>query len=224
MTQRRVTATNQLATVIDVLQLGKKTGILTVERGEGATFEEGTMTFVNGQVVEATIGPYVGRDAATKLFSWQACRFLFIPMPPPAPSVHPDISMHPTSPTLPTLPAMPALPAPRDISTLSTPQTLPDLQAVEKSTTGPLYQIPRPDPIAPGDLSLRPMNVAYAKGSMSEILRTLDEQGLSRTHRRLFLLIDGRRSIKDLAALIRRAPGETLAMLADLEQAGLIQL
>src|SRR6266849_2908148 len=98
MTQRRVTATNQIATVIDVLQLGKKTGILTVERGEGETFEEGTMTFGQGQGVQAAIGPYIGRDAATKLFSWQACRFLFVPMLPehlsrgmlPTPHTQPD--------------------------------------------------------------------------------------------------------------------------------------
>src|SRR5579883_449231 len=108
MTQRRVTATNQLATVIDVLQLGKKTGILTVERGEGATFEEGTMTFVNGQVVEAAIGAYVGREAASKLFSWQACRFLFIPMSSPTQPTHPGMNMPSGPSTLPTLPAVSA--------------------------------------------------------------------------------------------------------------------
>jgi hypothetical protein len=196
MTQRRVTATNQLATVIDVLQLGKKTGILTVERGEGATFEEGTMTFVNGQVIQATLGPYVGRDAATKLFSWQACRFMFVP----------------------------TLPEQLDISTLPTPQTQPEVKAVTRSgTTGPLYRLQQPDPTTYGDLSLRPAIAAYSKESMDAVLRILDQRGLSRTHRRLFLLIDGRRSMKDLAMLIGRTPGETAVMLADLERAGLIQ-
>jgi len=197
MTQRRVTATNQLATVIDVLQLGKKTGILTVERGEGATFEEGTMTFVNGQVVEATLGPYVGRDAATKLFSWQACRFMFVP----------------------------TLPGQLSSGMLPTPQTQPEVKAVTKpGATGPLYRFQQPDPTTHGDLSLRPAIAAYSKESMDAVMRILDQQGLSRTHRRLFLLIDGRRSIKDLATLIGRTPGETATMLADLERAGLIQL
>ena len=197
MTQRRVTATNQLATVIDVLQLGKKTGILTVERGEGATFEEGIMTFVDGQVIQATIGPYVGRDAATKLFSWQACRFMFVP----------------------------TLPTQLDISALPTPQTQPEVKAVTKpGTTRPLYRLEQPDPTTHGDLSLRPTIAVYSKESMNAVLRILDQHRLSRTHRRLFLLIDGRRSIKELATLIGRTPGETAVMLADLEQAGLIQL
>jgi hypothetical protein len=59
---------------------------------------------------------------------------------------------------------------------------------------------------------------------MNDVLRILDQQGLSRTHRRLFLLINGQRSIKDLAALIGRTLGETATMLADLERASLIQL
>lgn len=196
MTQRRVTATNQLATVIDVLQLGKKTGILTVERGEGTTYEEGTMTFVSGQVIQATLGPYVGRDAATKLFSWQACRFMFVP----------------------------TLPEQLSSGMLPTPQTQPEVKAVTRpGTTRPLYRLEQPDPTTHGDLSLRPAIAAYSKESMNAVLRILDQQRLSRTHRRLFLLIDGRRSIKELATLIGRTPGETATMLADLERAGLIQ-
>lgn len=230
MTQRRVTATNQLATVIDVLQLGKKTGTLTVERGEGATFEEGTMTFVSGQVIQATLGPYIGREAATRLFSWQACRFMFVPGQPAPPDIstlptpripstppaHPDIS------TLPTPRMSPAPPTHPD--TLPTPQTLPDLKAIQRGTTGPLYRYQKSDPTTYGDLSLRPAIAAYSKESMDAVLHILDQNGLSRTHRRLFLLIDGRRSIKDLAMLLRRTPGETAVMLADLERAGLIQL
>jgi hypothetical protein len=204
MTQRRVTATNQLATVIDVLQLGKKTGILTVERGEGATFEEGTMTFVSGQVIQATLGRYVGRDAATKLFSWQACRFMFVP-------------------TLPEQLSSGMLPTPQTNATLPIPQTQPEVKAIKPGTTGPLYRTQQPDPSTHGDLSLRPAIAAYSKESMDAVLRTLDQRGLSRTHRRLFLLIDGRRSMKDLAMLIGRTPGETATMLADLERAGLIQ-
>lgn len=47
--------------------------------------------------------------------------------------------------------------------------------------------------------------------------------GLSRAHRQLFLLIDGRRSAQELTRLIGRHPQEVLAILADLENAGLIR-
>jgi hypothetical protein len=132
--------------------------------------------------------------------------------------------MHSNPPTLPTLPVMPALLVRSDISKQPTPHTQPDIPAIKKGVTGPLYRLPQPDPTTPGDLSLRPIIATHATGSMNDVLRILDQQGLSRTHRRLFLLINGQRSIKDLAALIGRTLGETATMLADLERASLIQL
>src|SRR5579871_4578280 len=82
--ERQAITTNQLSTVISALQLGKKTGILTIERGEGATIEEGTILFVQGQAVQAAIGPYIGTGShiGTMLSSWQACRFSFDPSSP----------------------------------------------------------------------------------------------------------------------------------------------
>lgn len=119
---------------------------------------------------------------------------------------------------------VPALPEQLSGSMFSTPQTQPEVKAVTKpSTTRPLYRFQQPDPSTHGDLSLRPAIAAYSKESTDAVMRILDQQGLSRTHRRLFLLIDGRRSIKELATLISRTAGETATMLADLERAGLIQ-
>jgi len=46
--------------------------------------------------------------------------------------------------------------------------------------------------------------------------------GLSRAHRRLFLLIDGKRSIDELAPLIGRTPDEVSELLRDLEHASVI--
>src|SRR6266581_6831231 len=169
MTQRRVTATNQPSTVIDVLQLGKKTGILTVERGEGESYEEGRMAFVHGQVVQAVINPYVGRDAATKLFSWQACRFSFVPMLPEQ-AVQ---GMYPAQ------------------------HTQTEVKVVIENTQEPLYKVQQADAASQDNLSDQPSVTAYFKESMDETLHTMGQRGLSRTHRRLFLLIDGRRTIRE---------------------------
>src|SRR5712692_11246780 len=75
------TITNSLANVIQVIQLGRQSGILTVERGEGMTFEEGAITFVNGQAVDALADPVSGQDALRWLGSWGTCRYEFIPTP-----------------------------------------------------------------------------------------------------------------------------------------------
>ena len=187
MTQQRGTATSQLSTVITTIQVGRKTGILTIERGEGEAFEEGTITFAHGQVVQAVIGSYTGRDAATKLFSWQACRFSFNSLLPEDSALAAHLVPHP--------------------------------QTEAKALNGN-HQM---HSAAQGNMSHQP-SIAVPQESIEDVLRTLDRQGFSRIHRRLFLLIDGRRSINELAALIRRTQNETASLLADLWRAGLIRL
>jgi Domain of unknown function (DUF4388) len=46
---------------------------------------------------------------------------------------------------------------------------------------------------------------------------------IPRTHRRLLLLVNGQRSLGELARLLGRTPDETQNLLADLERAGFIQ-
>src|SRR5437660_6273370 len=78
MSQRRGTTTDRLSNVIEVIQLGRRTGFLTVERGEGPGREEGELTFVHGQVTYARGGQFVGQRALEWLHSWGACRFTFV--------------------------------------------------------------------------------------------------------------------------------------------------
>jgi hypothetical protein len=63
-----------------------------------------------------------------------------------------------------------------------------------------------------------PYRSQYVRGGLPDFQRL----GLSRIHRQLFLLIDGKRSTQELSFLLRRHPQEALALLADLESAGLI--
>jgi hypothetical protein len=193
--ERRVMTTNQLSTVITALQLGRKTGLLTIERGEGATFEEGIITFRQGQAVQARIGPYVGSNVAAMLTSWQACRFLFVPLSA-------DDSKQTTS-------------------------LLPPAQAETGAVTEHTHTLSHDNSQTPGtaedEMNYCPSMVLH-HASLDAVLHLLDRKGFSRLHRRLFLLIDGQRSVKDLAALIGRTPDETRSLLSSLWQADLIQL
>ncbi len=192
MTEPRATATNQFSTVIDALQLGKKTGILTVERGEGETLERGVIAFANGDVVNATLGSYQGKEAVTRLFSWQACRFSFASFS--SPQITGDQEK----------PGEPAQPACTGIGDKRFPSKV-DLTHAE----------------AHDSLSRRPFPAADA---LDTVLAILDRQGFTRAHRRLFLLIDGKRSIAELATLVGRPSDEIIALLVDLERAGFIRL
>ena len=75
MQPQRHTMTDRLADVIHIIHIGSKSGVLTVERGERETVEEGSITFVNGRIVEASVGMYTGLAAFNYLITWQTCRF-----------------------------------------------------------------------------------------------------------------------------------------------------
>jgi hypothetical protein len=197
MKQRDMTTTNHVSTVIDVLQLGKKTGHLLVEREADGTHEEGTLVFMHGQVVQASIGIYKGKDAMTRLLAWQACRFAFTPTSadriqeqPPLLEIHPN----------------------RKKSIENSHKLFyGDVKSLANSSN------------TEDQLNLRPLLNVY-KEALDEIFPSLEQNGFSRLHRRLFLLIDGRRSLRDLAMLLGRTPNETIALLTELEEAGFIKL
>lgn len=72
--------TKQLTDVIQVLQMAHKTGLLLVNRdGPGKTIEQGSISFQNGQVVDASFGPYRGPEAFQRLQGWRSCYFVFQP-------------------------------------------------------------------------------------------------------------------------------------------------
>jgi hypothetical protein len=65
--------------------------------------------------------------------------------------------------------------------------------------------------------------VPYPTLSGTEALRHIDTMGLSRSHRRLFLLVDGHRSMEELMQLVRKNPRELQDILRDLERIGVIR-
>ncbi len=78
MSQQRETATDRLVSIIQVIQLGRKTGLLTARRGDGITQEEGTITFIKGQITQTTVGRRKGSEALNWLTTWGNCRFTFV--------------------------------------------------------------------------------------------------------------------------------------------------
>jgi hypothetical protein len=96
MQPQRQTMTDRLADVIHIIQFGSKSGVLTVERGNGSTKEEGYITFVMGRVIEAQVGRYSGPTAFNYLATWQTCLFALVAGAPrpqlPAPKTSPQTS------------------------------------------------------------------------------------------------------------------------------------
>jgi hypothetical protein len=88
MAKPKVTATDRLSNVMDVVELGRRTGLLLVERNAGPILEEGEVYFVSGSPIYAALGYLRGRDALSALAQWGECRFSFDPLSPqPIPNV-----------------------------------------------------------------------------------------------------------------------------------------
>ena len=220
MTQEDTT-TDRLVSIIQLIQLGKRTGVMVVKRGEGRTLEEGMIAFVNGQFTQAQIGRYSGSDAMNRLSAWGTCRFNFTPSDTSeedtllAPKSFKEVRSHIGDQRV-----------TGDLSDSGDQRVTGDLsdsgeQSAQRlrHSTGPVTPLPR------GDLNylshlLSP--IPYRRVDIDTALHVLNRKKLTRAHHRLLLLIDGKRSIKDLVRLMGRNEKEVQLLLIGLEQAIII--
>ena len=56
MSQQKEMMTDRLVSVISSIQRERRSGVLTVKRGQGIFLEEGTIVFANGQISQASVG------------------------------------------------------------------------------------------------------------------------------------------------------------------------
>lgn len=207
MSQNRETATDRLVSIIQLIQLGRRTGILTARRGEGAAREEGSITFSKGQVTRASVGRRTGADALNVLTTWGNCRFIFLS------SEEAD-----TGPFLQISP-----PPERTSNTGPIPRQLPPSPAPGR-VTGPLasnngFSKAQQN----GHTSAIPL-APYRIRPLTTSLHTIENLGLSRYHKRLLILIDGQRSVAELARLMGKSEREIVQLLQDLERTSTIQV
>lgn len=206
MSQIRETATDRLVSIIQLIQLGRRTGILTARRGDGMTLEEGSISFSKGQVTRASIGRHTGAEALNVLTAWGNCRFLFL-----------------SSDETDTGPFLPLTPPPeRTSNTGPIPRQLPPSPDPARST-GPIG--------ASGTVRERYNGYASATSQapyhirpLDTTLRMIENLHLSRAHRQLLLLIDGHRTVAELARLMSKSEQDITNLLQDLEQMSAIHV
>jgi len=197
MPPQRGTETSRLANVIEVIQLGRKTGVLTVERSTDSSPEMGEITFDNGHIIQARSNRGTqGQQALLWLRSWHACRFTFIPAP------------QATARTTRRLPAI-------SQDGLAQKQRDTQLQRVPSS----VVQVPVPTIRTTAEMLMVPQRIQQPENA----LQLIAQARLSRTHRQLFLLVDGQRNAAELLRLIGRRQGEGLTLLRDLAYIGVIR-
>jgi hypothetical protein len=210
--------TAHLISIIQTLQLSRKTGTLIARRGEGAFIEEGRMVFTNGRIAETRTGHYSGTEAFNRMSAWENCLVTFLA---PDSSV---VFLSRDTPT-PDTPAPNTL-APINVSSRVTSPLPKGARPVHEDynglwshpTSGPLprFGMPTEQELATG--------LPFLSMPLPHVLRTIEQKGLSRLHRQVVLLIDGRRSVEELARLIGRTISDVYRLLHDLIGIGLVQI
>lgn len=206
MSQNRETATDKLASIIQLIQLGRRTGMLTARRGEGFTQEQGSITFLKGQITEASFGRHSGAEALNTLSAWGTCRFVFIS------GEDADNALFSSLP-------------------LASPERTGDTGTIPRRTPVPAYpnqiiELPASNDhthIAQNGFTGAIPGIPYRLHQLDSALRMIENLGLSRAHRRLLLLIDGQRSTTELGRLTGKTEQDVAELLRDLKQAAVIR-
>lgn len=194
MAQQREATTDRLVGIIANIKMERKSGRLQVRRGEGLTSEEGVLTFMQGQITQANVGRRNGAEALNWLSTWAQARYTFLSLVADG-----EVSASFTSPPPSSSGRIATSPG------LLIAQVNTDSLELEHSAP-PRYELP------------------HACVDLNEATTRIERAGLPRAHRRLYLLIDGHRSISDLIPLTGKKVEEVRCMLHDLEWLGIIQI
>jgi hypothetical protein len=185
--------------------MGEKSGVLTVERGEGRSLEEGLIIFARGQVVEARVNQRSGLAAFTYLNAWQVCHFSFIA----------QAAKEALSPPQITQPLPPANGGFADNTSIADSPYFDTVTQVSHADGLHEYR----------DIPAAQFIIPFRLLAGEEMLQRPENNGrLPRVHRRLLLLINGQRSVSQLARLMARNIDELQELLNDLERSGFIRL
>jgi hypothetical protein len=234
-------STSRLGNVIQLIALGRQTGVLKAIRGAGVTREQGEIHFVNGQPAFAVLGQMVGNAAFTVLQNWGDSQYIFLEGPLPQ-QERPSYQTGPLG-----WPGEQSAPPAGGFGTRPTPRISPTHN--QQAPGFPSYTTPLPFNAGPdtaiggnrntGNLPYRDSNpfsgplpgAPMRRGGLPghfvpqrlTSIDRLENLPLDRRERMVLLLIDGHRSLSDLVRLTRRSEQELQAILSHLAALRLIE-
>jgi len=190
-------STGRLENVLHLIELGKQTGILKAIHAGSPLREQGQIVYHAGKPIEASVGRLTGAAALSVMQSWDKALYLFEESPvKPAPT---NIGQTPAVGH-----SAPASPPP--------PVTAP------LPPTPPAASL-RPQPVS----SLPPSQMLRRVPRPTTRADSVDQHRLDRQTRMVLLLVDGQRTVDDLARLIHRSPDDIVATLNALSALQLIE-
>jgi len=189
-----------LAAVIQAIQMEGWTGLFIVKRTLSNSQEEGRILFINGQMQESRAERRTGFAAFTYLCAWENYEISYYTPDGEQPSLDP-LSLSEEKHTSAAIPLSPV--------TVVAQMGQPNSKGEQTESSIPCLYASVP---------------FHSKYKPSIALQIIEKLGLTRGHRRLFLLIDGKRSVSDLARLMGCTSDEAYQLLLGLERATVIRL
>src|SRR4051812_32501997 len=216
MTKGRDNAAESLGDVLELIRTRRQSGLLSVERMQGGHFEEGEIYFQNGQPTYASTGQMNGHEALVWLLSWHPVYFTFS-------SGESRIAANiPAANTSNEALAIPAnngfafqVPARRPSSNTNLAMNANHTSSNTSPGISPVNP-PNNDVSTPGLEWLVPQKLGNDRDVLS--------LPLTRPQRSIYLLIDGHRSVADLARCTRKGLQEIERLLSELQERGLISI
>lgn len=193
MRKQRKHPAERLSDVLELLYARRSSGLLSVERFEGQVFEEGEIYLERGKPVYARVDTRMGKGAFSWLSTWQQIYFAF---DKDAPN---PMSQAPAGGTTP-------------------PVSSPQQETAIPSARGSAPLVSTPSPNIHFPLS----GVEHMVPRRQIVKDNVLEMPLTRTQRSIYLLIDGRRTIADLARCLGKNLQEVSQALRELQEQGLI--
>lgn len=245
--------TSKLNNIINMITLGRQSGILRVMRGQGPVREMGQIKFYEGTPITALLGQVTGPSALSVLSNWGECIYSFDEQPitdfsdadiapdgrqlpaesPRFTSSFPSGSWPAYGPSSPPPFSQPAAPTPQPSQSGAFDSGFPTGYPAQSGYSQPggyagAYDAQRVPGAAPASVSLREGAVGAELLMLAPRRTTLSEHveqlPLDRRERMILLLVDGKRTVTDLARLTRRNEREVLAVLDHLGGLGLLHM
>lgn len=234
MTKGRDNAAESLGNVLELIRMRRQSGLLSVERMQGGHFEEGEIYFQHGQPMYASTGQMNGHEALVWLLSWHQVYFTFSSGEPrfaaniPAANTSKEALAVPANKGL-AFQASARRPSSNTDLALNVNRALPNTPSGNSSVNPPgLF-----NEEAARDLAYPPNtpNSAVSTPGLEWLVpqklgngRDVLSLPLTRPQRSIYLLIDGHRSVADLARCTRKSLQEIERLLSELQERGLISI
>jgi hypothetical protein len=225
MTKGREISAEKLSDVLELIRKRQQSGMLSVEHYQGGILEEGELYFQDGQIIYAKTGNLSGQEALNSFLRWRQVLFMFqANARPPQPVNAPTDTSHNKAAVISNTQATLPEKASNTGNLPVTPPTIPQFNsrnapAMRKNTGTPGN--PSPNDAPPHTIALTREWIIPHRLETGQNVLSLP---LSRPQRSLILLVDGQRSISDLARCTRKSLQEIEQQLRELQQQGLVAL